>query len=615
MAFEATGVPSIFRAAGSAGQGKMPATGDILGTAATLLPGAGLAKAGISGTKIAGGLAAGALGAGVGEAALGPEARQLGYKVGGETGAMIGGIAPALLGGVAGPMAVQSALKLPGAGMAAATRGPQAGADALRGIKFDLPIAARQGALVESGEALTPAALQRAAEFEQRTGIKPTPGQMQFLEGGQARTPIKDTEYRLKQNEEALKIGKDQAQQFGQYAERTLDEVAPGASRGTASIGADLQAQAIKQLEDAGARYEAAESAVLNAPGANKITLNYVGKLKDAVKGIVGEYKAPGGKSALPPELQTMLNQIEPWTKTAGNLRDAVQFRRVLKGMTARFQPGTPEHRAARQLDSAIDSAIEGAATKQQRGPLRDFFEASKAYRQAKFSDEAGLVESLTGVDYAKKSALPTRTPEDVVKKIFQSPSNMAPRLMQAEAKGNITPGSVRQAAGNYLLQTAQAPDGSIDYGKLARAWNGLADSQKTVLFGENVSRINQIVKDAEALTFVGRYQPPTGASLPVLLPGLEEGVSAVAGMIPGIGRPLQAAIGAGSDKLAALSHFNLKPSVAVPPTSQTRALEAAMLGGNISRASVLGNEDRIRQARSRAENSRPQTFYQSLSR
>lgn len=602
-AFEATGVPSILRTAGAAQRGQMPAGMDMAGTALAAIPGLALGRAGVPATKIAGGLAKGALGAGAGTALLGPEAEALGYRIGGERGAAIGAALPAIAGGLAGPGLMDALGKLGKAGVQLPLKGAQAARQTVQSIKPDLPIAGRQAAMLESGEAMTPEGMAQVQAFQQRTGIKPTPGQAQFLESGMAETPIKGTEYRLKQSGPALNIGKEQAQQFGKYAEGTFEEMAPGAARPAAAIGSEIQGQAIQRLKEAGTRYEAAENAVLNAPEASKITLDYVKNLKGAVKGITDEFKAPGGKSALPPEVQTVLKQIEPWTKTAGNLKDAVQFRRIMKGLKAKFQPGTPEYGAVTQLDKAVDDAIQQSATKAQKGPLKNFFEASRNYYQMKYSPEAELVESLSGVNLNRLNALPAKTPEDVVKKIFTSPANLAPRIMEAAGKGNIAPESVRSAAANYLLSTVQSAEGGIDYGKLAKAWNALPDSQKTVLFGDWIPRIDRLVKDAEALTFVGRYKPPTGASLPTLLPGLETAVQGVAGLLPGgIGRMATAAAGQGMEKVAALSHFNRLPEVAVKPTGAMRAAEAALIGGEAALGASRGTEQRIKNAREKAQ-------------
>lgn len=582
VAVEMTGVPAIGRVGAASIKGEMPGKMDVA-QLALMGGGAGLmGKAGMGIGKIAGALGSSALFGGVGQGVAGPEAAAAGEKLTEAGHPWLGaGVSalPAVAGSLVGPMAANSLLNV---GKAAGNLAPivgggaeAAGQNLRAAIPTISPAASSIKAAQETGEALSPAAFKAASELEGAfPGLKLRPDQAQFLESGIARTPLKDAAYRAKQSTEALNSVAGQQQALVKGAQGIAGKVAGTAELpGVAGVGSEIQRGVSGRMADAGKRYGAAVAALKNSPDATaaaSMWRNEIGRTIDELRQMPEIKLSSGGKG--------ILNDLEQTSKDINNAYEAALFRKELKGLVkssaTRLQAGQGDHTdtIVKRIGDAIDQTMaEQAPRNKKAAPLfQELLDASKDYYGAKFSPGAQLARKVSGVK--TPSSVVTRKPEDVIRAIMNSPQNEAAAILE---RGGIPPEQIRQAAGSALLEKIIRTDPvsgaqSVDVAALKGFWKNIPPSQKQLLFGEQAQAIEKLIKAGSTVTYTGGYQPPTGASLPVLLPWM----SKIGGPL---GRTVAGVAAQAAQKGEALAAYSGKALTAPPViTPALQAQEAA---------------------------------------
>lgn len=587
-------------------QGKEPLElGTVLALFGTALGGTALGASGAKGLLRGGIAAAGlesALGAGAGAAIAGPEAEALGQRLGGETGAQIGAAVPAVIGGLAGPAALGAAGRAAkGTAMLALPATRQAGIEALGAIPetLDTPLARSQRAALKGGRYLTPAQEVAAKAFQARTGIKPTAGMAQFLEDGLAESRAKDVEFRHKQSAPAMTFAKQAGEKFSDYLKRVFSEIQPGYARSLGEVGGDVQEQVFANIRDAGKRYEDAESALKGSRFASTpIPAAGSGWAEDLSK-LASEFDFDDNGLAF-------LEKATKKASEAKTLNDLFKVRRWLKTETKnafnKFGEGTAGtfEEIERQANAALDNKLRQFASESTPGQaalVNEMLDASQNYWRMKFSPEAKLMKNVSGVKGTGPEDLPVKGAEEVGKTIAAGKMNLPARVMKAEQAGIVKAGTAAQSPLAWLSEVALNADGTVNYGELSRVWKALPATAKLQLFGENAIKIQRMIDDAAALTYAGRYKPPTGAALPTLLPGL----GAKFGELPVVG-PVAQVVGGIGPAVEAAGAYRGPLGVVSAPTGAFRAGEAAALGGVQSGAAMREQKGR-----------RPKTFREAL--
>ena len=607
LLWEMSGIPMVGRMGSAIGAGQSPSGADLAQAALTGLPIAGMAKAGVPLTKIAKGMSSGALGAAAGQAALGPEAQAGAAKLdeaGHPFSAMALSLSPAMAGGIAGPLGVGMGSR---AGRAGAAVLPGRGGlpEAAKQLKkpIDLPTSGAIAEDLEAGRVVSPDAASKALALKNEIpGLDLNAAEAQYLESGIARTPLKDEAYRARQSQTAMARQGEQHKALETHLRGSMEALTPGGGEATRSgVGGALQRGQLEAVEQAGARVGAAEDALWADPAAAKLTFGYRKNIMSALDGLEDELRLNSKRPTRFGDLRPIFNEIRAEAKKVGNLQDAIELKRIIRQKTQgandslRKGSGTELDRVETSIGKLIDEGIENASARMKgnKALANEFMDASRGYWKAKFSPEAKLVQETAGL----KGSQVVMKPEDVVDRIVRSTRGEATRLTAAEAGGNLPKGSVAKAAAAWLLDEATDIDPrtggtNLNYGRVKRIWNQLDVAQKNALFGKEARKVDTFLKGLDVTTMSGRYQPPTGASLPVQLPWMERGIRRL---------PMGATLmGPEAERIEAVARQTLsKPATAqAAPGALMRGSEAAMrtLPQTVP-AGNIGIEERKRRA------------------